>query len=566
VTFGNNLVRFKNVFILITITISATYNTISAQNELFYEILEAADQRNINHPIFNRTLASNDKTLQKQSLLALGRIGKLPATLKISPFLYSKEADLRAMAGFSLGISTEVEGHKLLTMALKSEKNSDVISKLLIAIGNLGDPSGAIASILPFLNSKNNDVVAATCDGLSLAWTFHRDRVSVPNSTQVSRLLELSLADAKIAEHCLFTLSRLRREPALFDLELLAKVANNVQTDEAKLLVLRIMGAMYNPTFMSFFVEYFQNTKSSRIKAEIAAAVAFLSSENNNTESLEAIKLIARESSSHVKVNLINALTLTEEQPALISVIESLLNDQSVWVRHQALTALFSVQPEKMLSQLLSLIKSHTFQNQQVALTILRQYQLQDNEKFLNILANSAHKGIKSIATRLLKNEDADAEEVVPPRKSVAADKAYAIASKKMKIITSRGDIIIQLSQQAIFTSANFYELAKAGFYDGLSFHRVVPNFVVQGGDPENTGQGGPGFNIREELSQQTHTRGTVGMATSGKDTGGSQFFFNNANNIHLNNNYTVFATIIKGIELIDSFEVGDTIISISDI
>ncbi|PCJ48039.1 MAG: peptidyl-prolyl cis-trans isomerase [Gammaproteobacteria bacterium] len=135
-----------------------------------------------------------------------------------------------------------------------------------------------------------------------------------------------------------------------------------------------------------------------------------------------------------------------------------------------------------------------------------------------------------------------------------------------MNIKTSRGNIIIQLSTSAAFTSANFYQLAKAGFYDGLIFHRVVPNFVVQGGDPESTGQGGPGFSIREELSLQNHSRGSLGIATSGKDTGGSQFFFNNSNNIHLNNNYTVFAHILEGIEIIDRFEVGDKIISITEL
>jgi cyclophilin family peptidyl-prolyl cis-trans isomerase/HEAT repeat protein len=565
-------VKFTRLIILIILITSGTYNTILAKNELFYEVLVAADHRNVNSPIFNRTLASNDKSLQEQSLLALGRIGKSQATLKISPFLYSKEAELRAMAAFSLGISTDVGAHKLLAIQLKSEKNPQVLSKLLIAIGNLGDAKGAISSILPFLNSKDTDVVSAACDGLSLAWTFHRDKVSVPNSTQITRLLELSQSNANIAEHCLFTLSRLRREPALFDINLLKKVAEDISTIEAKILALRIMAAMNNINFLEYFVDSFKNSKSARVNAEIATAIAILTSDKNflssdkNEELLEAVKLVIRNSGSHVKVNLINALILTKEQPLLIAVTEELLNDQSAWVRNQALTVLFSVIPEKMNPRLLALTKSKEFQAQAVALNILRQHQIQDSEKLLTILAKSAHKGITSIATRVLKDENADAEEEVQPRKSAQAIKAYEFASKKMNIKTSRGDIIIQLLPTATFTSSNFYQLAKSGFYDGLSFHRVVPNFVVQGGDPESTGQGGPGFSIREELSMESHLRGTLGMATSGKDTGGSQFFFNNSNNIHLNNNYTVFAKIIKGIELIDSFEVGDSILSIKEL
>ncbi|RLA04212.1 MAG: peptidylprolyl isomerase [Gammaproteobacteria bacterium] len=116
------------------------------------------------------------------------------------------------------------------------------------------------------------------------------------------------------------------------------------------------------------------------------------------------------------------------------------------------------------------------------------------------------------------------------------------------------------------YTSANFYQLAMKGYYNGLAFHRVIANFVAQGGDPDGTGQGGPGYSIREELYPVEHNRGTIGMATSGKDTGGSQFFFNNTHNIHLNNNYTVFARVTEGLELIDLLEAGDKIISINEI
>ncbi len=94
----------------------------------------------------------------------------------------------------------------------------------------------------------------------------------------------------------------------------------------------------------------------------------------------------------------------------------------------------------------------------------------------------------------------------------------------------------------------------------------VIANFVAQGGDPEGTGLGGPGYSIREELYPVEHIKGTVGMATSGKDTGGSQFFFNTAENIHLNNHYTVFARVIKGMDIINGIEVGDKIISIDEL
>ncbi|MCP3675573.1 MAG: hypothetical protein GY829_14045 [Gammaproteobacteria bacterium] len=122
-----------------------------------------------------------------------------------------------------------------------------------------------------------------------------------------------------------------------------------------------------------------------------------------------------------------------------------------------------------------------------------------DNQKYLEILTLSKHNGIKSIASRLLKDEDADAEEFVHPKETIAASEAMKLAGKRMQIMTSKGAITIQLLTSTPYTSTNFYQLAKSGYYDGLTFHRVIANFVAQGGDQEGTGQGGPGYSVREE-------------------------------------------------------------------
>ena len=179
-------------FIILLIIGGLANNKLLAFDQLLHEILEAADQRNSASAVFNRALSGNKLTDQRQALLALGRIGDKAATLKISPFLYSKQPDIRAMAAFALGISHDPDAHKLLVTRLKSEQHPVVISRLLVAIGNIADPRQSIASILPYLNHTDNEVVAASCDALTLAWTFHREVVSIPNSTQVTRLLELS--------------------------------------------------------------------------------------------------------------------------------------------------------------------------------------------------------------------------------------------------------------------------------------------------------------------------------------------------------------------------------------
>jgi cyclophilin family peptidyl-prolyl cis-trans isomerase len=114
---------------------------------------------------------------------------------------------------------------------------------------------------------------------------------------------------------------------------------------------------------------------------------------------------------------------------------------------------------------------------------------------------------------------------------------------------------------QAPLVSYNFVKLAREGFFDGKTFHRVVANFVVQGGDPRGDGYGGPGYLIRDAVSPLSHWRGTVGMATAGKDTAGSQLFINFAPNLHLDAAYTIFARVAEGMDVADRLGIGDTVV-----
>ena len=116
-------------------------------------------------------------------------------------------------------------------------------------------------------------------------------------------------------------------------------------------------------------------------------------------------------------------------------------------------------------------------------------------------------------------------------------------------------------------TVANFVKLAKEGFYDGLTFHRVIPDFVIQGGCPKGDGTGGPGYTIKCELTgeNQYHDRGVLSMAHAGRDTGGSQFFIchNRRNTAHLDRRHTCFGQVYEGLEVIDAIRQGDKIIKI---
>ena len=136
------------------------------------------------------------------------------------------------------------------------------------------------------------------------------------------------------------------------------------------------------------------------------------------------------------------------------------------------------------------------------------------------------------------------------------------------KINTVKGEMLVELyDKDAPKTVENFSKLSKDGFYDGLTFHRVIPDFVIQGGCPDGTGAGGPGYSIDCELDgeNQYHDRGVLSMAHAGRNTGGSQFFICHSRNntAHLDRNHTCFGKVVEGLDVIDQIHQGDKINSI---
>jgi cyclophilin family peptidyl-prolyl cis-trans isomerase len=152
-----------------------------------------------------------------------------------------------------------------------------------------------------------------------------------------------------------------------------------------------------------------------------------------------------------------------------------------------------------------------------------------------------------------------------PTRLSADAYQSAALTNPQFStqafIDTDRGTVQIELAVlDAPLMVDNFITLAKRGFYNNLTFHRVVPDFVVQGGDPRGDGEGGPGYTVRDEISQRVYLRGTVGIALDWQDTGGSQFFITHSPQPHLDAKYTVIGRVIAGMEVVDRLQQNDVI------
>jgi peptidyl-prolyl cis-trans isomerase B (cyclophilin B) len=145
-----------------------------------------------------------------------------------------------------------------------------------------------------------------------------------------------------------------------------------------------------------------------------------------------------------------------------------------------------------------------------------------------------------------------------PPAMRIETDRHYHVVME-----TTQGDIELELyPEHAPKTVNNFVFLTREGFYDGITFHRVIEGFVVQGGDPTGTGRGGPGYRFEDETEGNPleHEAKVISMANAGPNTNGSQFFITHAPQPHLNGKHTVFGKVVKGEEVVDAISPGDQI------
>lgn len=149
-----------------------------------------------------------------------------------------------------------------------------------------------------------------------------------------------------------------------------------------------------------------------------------------------------------------------------------------------------------------------------------------------------------------------------PPAMQIDAKKNYLVTME-----TNKGTIEIQLfPQYAPKTVNNFVFLIREGFYDGVVFHRVISNFVIQGGDPTGTGTGGPGYRFEDEFKGNPlrHETGCLSMANAGPGTNGSQFFITHSPQPHLDNRHTVFGKVTKGIDVVNAIRQGDKMVTVT--
>ena len=256
----------------------------------------------------------------------------------------------------------------------------------------------------------------------------------------------------------------------------------------------------------------------------------------------------------------------------VISALTAALADKDWVVATEAVTALAEIGDASTVSALIAvytdrhertdadvhievlgaLKKMHAAQGEELALEALG-----DPDKRVRTAAKDLLESIGAAVPEIKTDREFYEERFTPKKKT---DLSPPFGSARALLKTSRGEIELELfGDDATQTAATFIQLARSGFYKGLTFHRVVPNFVAQGGCPRGDGWGDPGYTIRSEINRNKYERGAVGIADSGKDTGGSQFFITHSAQPHLDGRYTIFGRVTKGGDVVDKLDQGDT-------
>ncbi len=312
----------------------------------------------------------------------------------------------------------------------------------------------------------------------------------------------------------------------------------------------------------------------SRLRAAAAEALAYLTF----AKASPLRSKLASDPDPLVRGAVLAALGTTEAVSQNRALVDQALSDADAGVRASAVEALSRTADPAIIPILAdTLAKSAAMRESDVAIAVIAAAEKLRSESGSRELVEAAYRNPNPLVSRLarrslLQTFRADgtafpAKEFRPSRG--AADYRALLAEAKKPwtatVETARGSFRIRLAGVAApMTVMNFVSLAQRRFFDGVPIHRVVPNFVVQDGDPTGTGNGGPGYEIRDELNPIEYGEGTVGMALSGPDTGGSQWFVTHAPQPHLDGIYTVFGQVVAGQDVVERIEQGDRITRIT--
>jgi HEAT repeat protein/cyclophilin family peptidyl-prolyl cis-trans isomerase len=443
----------------------------------------------------------------------------------------------------------------LLTLA--RDQNPYTRAFAVKGLGALKDRS-AMTVLMPLISSGERNVLVETIRALG----------RIGDAAAVEPLLRITSDAATDPQVRLETVAALGgfHQPAIADalIDMLADPSPAIRA-----AALRSLAAFDQESFITL-LSGLDPDPHWNVRAALATALGTLPPENG----LPRLEMMLNDADQRVVPFAMAALVKLKVPTAAALLIERLKADDPI-VRVAAATGIGELKPANGAVALAEAYRfgqrDAMFGARAAALAALAKYGAAAAAPVLREAFGDKDWAVRVRAVMLLKQIDpaaaADADAAIRPAPTTVAPDVYARlvnppVSTQVYLDTDRGTIQVELAVlDAPLTVENFIALARKGFFNGLSVHRVVPDFVVQDGDPRGDGEGGPGYSIRDELNQRPYLRGTIGMALDPwPDTGGSQYFIAHSPQPHLDAKYTVFGRVIAGMDVVDKIQQWDVI------
>jgi cyclophilin family peptidyl-prolyl cis-trans isomerase/HEAT repeat protein len=498
-------------------------------------------------PAITNQLRSPDADVRWQAANALARIreGIAAAVPSLLPLLEDKEPLVRANAARALGVAKDAKAVDAL-LKLLGDKDERVVASAINALGAIAEAK----ALQPLL--EQGDKL------LENYRAFDRDKLGIPSQQNLLLLIATALGNFKDTRALPFLKAfRLANnrvgdspeieialakfgEAAFFDFPEAAKPANPNWKNIANFA--QGLGQLKTPKAQATLIDLFAMKPDARAVSDILNAMA--------ATKLEGLQKILLTQIKHEDV-IVRATTATlfGEAGDAADVVITALNE-----------AYKAAKTDKLNDARIAIIEAAAKLKRPINLQVLAE-ETKDEDYVVRrraaelLLESPQDTNGKKLAIGAVKtNHNRDYWRRMAQ---------FAIAGKNPTAVfhTKKGEIRVELfAADAPMTVDSFMQLAKSGYFDGLAWIRIVPNFVIQGGDPRGDQNGGPGYQIRDEINLKPYTTGTLGMALSGKDTGGSQFFITHSPQPHLDGGYTVFGQVVSGMEVVNRLARGDLI------
>ena len=522
-------------------------------------------------PTIAKFLTHANPRVRADAANALARLRLKDGNDQLRKLLTDLDPVVRANAARVLGVTEDKPSFDALLARATVDKDSRVRVSAIRALASLKDPRAA-EPLLRRGELLAQDIAnrpAETNEVLELATTLGRLPAQKEDQTAVAWLRKVSLALNRSAPEV--ETAFVRVAPATYLAEFGSGDAAKRKVQETILLDWRAASGV-----AACLGEVAALPDSTKNKSELAAAAetllrAMLDYRNSGL----TINTLIAVHSEYAIPDVLRALAAFKPQD-LATVLRAQLNDNDVIVRGTAADLLGELPPSEENTRALAAAWPRAAKDalNDAALSILDALAKQKSAAANDLIKAGLKSGdhlIRRRAAALLKTNgagDFSSEIGTVQTRNTNADYVRALSrigkNVRAVVTTSKGSFTIELLPEAApLTVDNFVQLAQRDYYRNVTIHRVVPNFVIQDGDPRGDGNGGPGYQIRCEINQVLYDRAAVGMALSGKDTGGSQWFVTHSPQPHLDGGYTVFGRVVAGMDVVDRIARGDVIQSI---